>query len=323
MTTKPQFAIVFDTNAYREFTFGKRTEGILPAVSNLLKKESASGAQAFANPFVMLELAAHLSDPNDPAYDNWKSSIVALSSHCSRQLDNGSQIAVLADSESQLCKVFHNAVPPAHANTTEKLCKIFKYIATDFSEAAVDKIRNDFKEISEVVTTTETRFVSDMMQYTIQGFDPSAIDWSSLKANQSLRKKLLGFLGSAHSLELLARIHIIKTYTLLNKPINGDQINDMAKFFLERFQTPLQLYNEIVRRIVMSGCDLTKKNRSNWIWDIQIAFNIGHLHNVNGHNVRLVTSDGDILKAAKEANCGSIIYSLSDYLDAIEKYKLK
>lgn len=322
MTTTPQFAIIFDTNAYRQFTFGKSTNEVASEVGALLKKESACGVEAFANPFVMLELASHLSDPKDPAYENCKSGVSALSSHCARQVNQDVQIAVLADSESQLCKMFHNAVPPTHAETTEKLCKLFKYIAADTSEASVDKIRNDLREISKVVASTESRFISDMMKYTVQGFDPSATDWSSLKADPALRKKLLSFLDSSHSLQLLAKIHVIKSYLLLGKNAYGAPIDEMAKYFLERFETPLRLYNEIVRRIVMSGCDLTKKNRGNWIWDIQISFNVGTLHNLNGRNVRLITSDGDILDASQKANCGSVIYSLEEYTNKLDNKTL-
>jgi hypothetical protein len=322
MKAQTQFAIIFDTNAYRQFTFGKSLTDVTTSIAELIEKERIVGAEAFANPFVMLELVAHLADANDPAYENCKHSAFALALHCARKVNGYDHIAVLADSESQLCKIFHDQVPSTNTDTIEKLCKICKYISLDSSEESLEKIRNNLKEIALIVATIESRFVSDMMTYTVQGFDPTAIDWSSLKANPLLRKKLLTFLDSPTSLQLLARAYAIKSYILLGKSVNNSSIDDMAKFFLDRFEAPLRLYNEIVKRIVMSGCDLTKNNRGNWIWDIQIAFNVGTFHNVNGLTVRVVTSDKDILKAAAQANCASLVFSLQDYNNKLDIHKL-
>lgn len=320
MSSKPQFAIVFDTNSYRSFTFGKSILDIISEVNNLAKKESSNGVLAFANPFVMLELASHLADPTDPAYNNCLGSIIALSLHCAHQ---PKQIAVLADSESQLCWALHRKVPATHQDTTEKLCRLFNYISTHCSESDIAKIRNDLKEITGVVSDTEARFISDMMQFTVQGFDPEATDWSPLRNDATLRKKVLTFIDSQDSLLALCRVHVFKSYFLLGESIDETQVDTLSKLLLMNFEAPFQLYREIVRRIIMTGCNLSKKNRANWVWDIQIAFTIGPNHNLNGLSVRLVTEDGDILEAAKKANCESMVCSLREYLSRINGTSIK
>ena len=318
MSSSNKFAVIFDTNAYRELTFGKDSSQINFKISELISNESKNGIQAFSNPFVMLELASHLADVNDKAYQNCKSSVIALTQHCAIQRDGKQMIAILADSESQLCKTLFDEYPLQHSDTTEKLAKIYSYISHFQSESAIERIRGDLKEIANNVEQTERQFIADMMSYVVLGFNQNTQDWAPLRQDKNVRNQVLTFLNSRASLQLLAKAKVIKAHLLLNKNIDNLQFDDMENYVLENFEAPLQLYNEIVRRIVMTGCDLSKKKRSNWIWDIQIAFVVGSCHRINDHLVRLVTGDGEIVEAANRVNCGNAVYSLQSYIDALK-----
>jgi hypothetical protein len=37
----------------------------------------------------------------------------------------------------------------------------------------------------------------------------------------------------------------------------------------------LELQRAVLKRIIETGCDLTKKARENWFWDMRIAMNVG------------------------------------------------
>jgi hypothetical protein len=74
--------VTFDTNAYRELVHGKSDSEVVSTLEGLLCRERHRGVQALANPFVLLELAAHLSDNRDRAYQDCKVAIRALVKHC-------------------------------------------------------------------------------------------------------------------------------------------------------------------------------------------------------------------------------------------------
>lgn len=321
MNSLNKFSVVFDTNAYREFTYDENLNSIKNKVLNLIKDERGKGIQAFSNPFVMLELASHIADVNDNAYENCKLSVIALAQHAAIQND-GEQIAILADSESQLCKFLFNEQPLHHSNVTEILSQMYKTLSQFSSEDEIDtnivRNRENLMRIKLFMDKAEKRFINEMMDYVVLGFNPKADNWEPLKHDESLRKRALNFLNSQNSLQLLAQSQVKKTCSILNKQIDDSELDNMTSSVLEKFEVPLQIYNEILKRIVISGCDLTKKNRSNWIWDMQIAFVIGASHRVNNCPVRLVTSDKDIINAAKNTNCSNVVYSLQRYIDSLK-----
>lgn len=103
-----------------------------------------------------------------------------------------------------------------------------------------------------------------------------------------------------------------------HKRVLPDQDFDRkVAFVVDHFSTPLRLYRSILLRIVSTGCDLTKKNRSNWLWDIQISFAAGC--HVNTLPVQIVTGDRDIAAAATEADVGGSVLSLEQHLSRLPR----
>lgn len=310
--------VTFDTNAYRELVYGKSDSEVVSTLERLLWRERHNGVQALANPFVLLELAAHLSDSCDRAYHDCRAAIRALVRHCAVDNSGVSRVAVLADSESNLCKALYGRIPPRHEETTEKLCKLATYIAQDHSEIALSRVRRGFVEIKDVVDRTEARFVSDMKHHVILGLNPGATDWEPLKHNPCLRDQVLSFLRSPASLRELAKAQVYKAALLLGIAVGNNEAERLSQLVLKEFKTALQLYNEILTRIVVSGCNIEKKNRGNWVWDIQIAFSISPNAAIENRPVRLVTSDRDIIAAAHAVGASDAVLSLAQYQAVLE-----
>lgn len=304
---------IFDTNGYRELTYNKNILELDVELADLVSREKSKNIQGLANPFVMLELTSHLANSTDLAYTNCLHSVYALTKHCLIENDGNDMIAIMADSESQLCKILFEEIPLNHSKSTENISKICKYLSQDTSEEHIEAIREDLIEIQSKVLQIEEGFINDMMNYIVQGFDPTATDWNPLKSDKTKRKKVLAFLNSEISLKFLASALVVKSANLLQKTIDQSELDSMRDFVFDKFQTPLFLYNEIAKRIITTGCDLTKKNRSNWIWDIQISFSAGLQHTINGNSVTLVTGDKDIIEAANKSGCRDFVKSLNDY----------
>ena len=128
----------------------------------------------------------------------------------------------------------------------------------------------------------------------------------------------MALLESEQSILDIAKAQVIKACTIANVDPTKIDLNNRTKEILKIFPAPIYLYREIMKRIAMSGCDLSniKKKRWNWIWDILILFSCGN-STVNNKDVLLVTSDKDMLDAAISAGLSDKIMSLKEYLSVI------
>ena len=77
MDSQDKLAVIFDTNAYRKLTYEKSIIEAKEIIEKLRFDEKKNNVKAFAYPFVMLELANHLSDEADKSFENCLSAIVA------------------------------------------------------------------------------------------------------------------------------------------------------------------------------------------------------------------------------------------------------
>src|ERR1700680_1969118 len=98
----PPFAVVFDTNAYRNLVFGLTQDGVDARLQALWDAEVYQGIQSFVNPWVLIELIARVADPKDPAYENVRHAIRAAWRHAAANTLSGPMLATLWDSETQL-----------------------------------------------------------------------------------------------------------------------------------------------------------------------------------------------------------------------------
>jgi len=116
----------------------------------------------------------------------------------------------------------------------------------------------------------------------------------------------------------LAKAQLYKAALLTGTAVRNNEAERLSQLVLKEFKTALQLYNEILTRIVVSGCDIERKNRGNWVWDIQIAFSISPNATIENRPVRLVTSDGDIITAAHAVGASDAVLSLAQYQAVLE-----
>jgi hypothetical protein len=88
----------------------------------------------------------------------------------------------------------------------------------------------------------------------------------------------------------------------------------MATLVLTTFSVSIRFYQEMLKRIVETGCDISKKQRSNSIWDLQIAVGVGQRLQSGLPELVLVTGDAAITKAAKDAGLSEYVKSVDEYL---------
>lgn len=313
------FSVIFDTNAYREFTYeyAKNFSEVIDNMEKLVDLEKNKQIEAYLTPPVLLELLAHLANPNDMAYENCKHSVVALYLHSKFQESDNYRI--FPDSESLLAKALFNYENEAMIQKINELGNIAYQIYSNTQEVNMNRIRSDFETIANYVNRVKMQFVDDILIFVVLNLNPSAKDWNPLRGDTKKRREFLNYLDSGSAIHDLARMQVIKACQVANKDPKEIDINKYTKYVKKNFSAPLYLYNEILKKIAMSGCNLLqpKQRRWNWIWDMQILFG-ATMGTLNDKKVLLITTDSEMLKAAVNAGLGNNALKLKEYLESIE-----
>jgi len=309
-------SVIFDTNAYREFSyyFGGDFSEIVNNMEKLVYIERKKEIEAYISPPVLLELFSHLANPNDRAYKNCKYSVIA--SYIHSKFQESDDYRILADSESTLAKLLFNYEDTALIQKWKVLGNYAYQIFINEDESNINKFRKYFELIAEYVGEVEEQFLSDIFNFVVLRLNPSAINWKPLINEKGKRKAFLNYLNSGNSISGLALMQVYKACNIAKidpRKIKLDNYTDKAK---NAFSAALTLFNEILKRIAESGCNLRNKNRRNWIWDIQILFSVTN-NTLNNKNVMLITTDRDMLKAAQDVRLGSNVLRLKEYLNSI------
>lgn len=310
---------VFDTNFYRTLTFQKTFEEISGDFDRLRKHEFESEITAFLNPFVLLEVLSHLGDINDPAFKHCRNSVLAIFLHCTEMINGQIVFNVLADSESQICMSLFGLEPESHKRLTNQILAIAKIIAELNDLKIPEEIINDCRILGEDVQTRKARFVQDMQTHVLRPKNEKKDVWKPELENGQERKDLIKFFSSDEGLISSAHALVFKATKLLKIEISSNDMARKVDYLLKCFPLPLKMYNLILCRIFETGCDLSKKNRKNWMWDMQIGFSIGGPNfRVDDQKVALITDDKFFKESARAIKLEDSVFSISEYLNKVQ-----
>lgn len=143
--------IIFDTNAYRQLVHGLDAEAVQLVIGDLKLREERAGLHGAASPYVMLELLAHLADPEDPAYSDCFLALRLQQIHCELGLGTG-QIAMLGDFESHLSRALYNAPLPDHDHVTNNVALVAQSVHVHSTDKHIFHIRPYLAEIKTLST---------------------------------------------------------------------------------------------------------------------------------------------------------------------------
>jgi hypothetical protein len=301
-------SVVFDTNGYRTLSERIIASGAW-TIENLKTAECEQESKAFANPYVLMELASHLGDESDPHFLGCQSALIALYKHC--QEPDG-QVRLLADSESLIARMLYGRVPAGHDETAEILAQLAREMAIANGKPGPAFVQV-CERIAERVESVEADFVADM-RAVIELLNPECSGWDPFSNDMGKRKKALEVVKSEAMCLSIAGMFVLKTRSLLGVLQDDSNFDAMARFVLKTFPVSIRFYQEMLKRIVGTGCDISKKQRSNSIWDLQIAVGIGQRPQSGLPELVLVTGDAAITKAAKDACLSEYVKSVDEYL---------
>lgn len=313
--------ITFDTNCYRNLAENLTQDELTIAIDNISLKEKENNIEAVYNPIVLLELFSHLADVNDPSYNVCKNSVVASYSHCKYLNNEGVEdFRILMDSEFQLCQLLFGVQSKDHIKVTTDLGKCAYAIYKDSSEVNINEYRDFYQSVNSYMENEEKIFVENMFQYVVKSFDPNCTNWQPLIDDKKLRATFLNYIKTEPFENTIACSQVHKAIDICQiKNVTAEMLVEYSNLVRETFTASINLFREIIKRILETGMDFSNKKRKRWnyYWDFHILFSVTS-QKIHGKPLILITSDEDMLKACIDSGFEDKAKSLEEYLSSIK-----
>ena len=311
--------VIFDTNGYRNLTFGLKTDQSRKIARELADAELARGTKALANPFVIWELVAHLADSDDPAYENCMNSLVALVEHTRLPADNLGGVCRAADGETEICRQLFNQIPPIAEQNCANLCKLASYVWKEAPTLKDSNVLTNFKVFSAEMEKKEAAWLT-RIESLLKAFWTLDASFNTPQARKNEMKKRRERINGPEFLRQTTLGKVISCASLFSLPLTADELNSAAERMEKIFPTSLKLMQKTIAAW-FDAPDINlhnpKQKRGNFIWDTALCFGIGAELAVGGAKILIVVDDKAIIKAATEAGCGDRVMKVDDYLKSV------
>jgi hypothetical protein len=312
--------VIFDTNAYRNLTFGCTLEESREKVLKLRKQEQASGVMALANPFVIWELIGHLADKKDPSYDYCMNALVALAEHTWSPFDPNGGICRIADGETSVCRELFQKLPPNAEENAKNLSLMAAHVKAHAPDITLPAAITNFKAFTKALEKHEAGWLAEM-QKVLNGLKPElAKAWVGGTTDTQTRRKLRALFQSQAYMDAWAVSLVAKFAKLVEVKLSAQETAQKADVMKKVFPVPFHLMAHALREWPGNkSFNLTspKKKRANFVWDTALCFSIGNFTQVGDALVLFVTDDAAIRKAAEDAKCGHRVLTLNAHLNTV------
>lgn len=310
--------VIFDTNAYRDLTTDPNFSELPGDVENFKALEKANDITAMMHPIVIKELLYHVAGERDNMHKKALKALFAMFVHCG----DSEKFMMLADFDLQISNYYYGVRDPNRERIDLQLGQIVAALATHGVEHVLQKYQFNLKQIREYIANTEAFFKAQLKAF-LHKIDPAIDDWTVFAHDDSLRRRALAYFTSDDIENEIAIGYISLTHDhlLAGGLIPGDthaQILAKATHFKTVFKAPITLYKEVLKKFTQPDFDFEKKSRENFVWDIHLMFTLGnHVVSAANAGIVVVTTDGEIIQAAKNSGFHTKVYSFKEYVEVI------
>lgn len=310
-------SVVLDTNAYRYFSSKVRDDLVRgkSLVKRINEVEEKRSIISFISHYVAMELLSHLSDESDPHFLPCFNSTVILYQHNIESVQK--RLRFIADPTAQLTKLIYNLESPTIIEFSNRINELIGTVYHLRNDKSLIEIEKNLKDLNSFVKEKEKEFINDMWNSVVKTVDPDANEWKAINKNTFLRNKAMEYLRSEDFKENTARAFIFRAMNALNKTETPKKIEESTQMVLKNFNTSIEFYSKILELILIHGVDVNKKARRNWIWDLQLTFNIGEHQSVGGKKMYFITGDKEIKEAAELIKLDEFILKPEEYLEVL------
>lgn len=310
--------VIFDTNAYRYLVSGKSYDKIEKLISKINALEAKNNIETLISPIVAMELLAHVANKKDPSYEKCLNAIKALYLHSG----NDESFDYVATPDMIIAKQFFKHELPKKHESNIAIIQMCYHLAKDSSKKIFKKFQASLKKNNDHVFTSERRFAYDIKAF-VNRIDPDAKSWQIFKSDENRRLKFLDYIRSEHFSSVIAMeylsvpLEILATEGLIQLPTD-DEFRTLIRQFIEFFPQPIALQKYVIESLVNSEFNLLQESRSNFLWDIQLMFNVGN-HRIANSKLYFVTDDKAMTRAAVANKAEYSILTFKEYMEYLKK----
>lgn len=317
--SEKKFAVLFDTNAYRNFAHGKSDKEVVSDIQDLVKKEAQKDIKAFGSIIVGMEMLSHLSEGIDGInYQDCLNGVIALGNHCFDAIGQG--LRIFPPAYLHIAQSFFSAAPQEYVNRIKDIGGVINDFKMDYNNALSYHKKRTFEDIKSYIDKEESDF-SEIIIDLIEGMRQGVLKKHPRILPSQLSKKISDFINNGPYEEIIAFAIIEFVAASLQLNLTQNEISKKASSLKQEFPLSVGFYRWVSDKIVNHNIDMkskkSKDNRWNWVWDYHVSFSVNNGF-LDGREVILVTRDEDMVKMLEDFGFGSQIMELREYYEFLE-----
>ncbi len=315
-----KFAVVFDTNSYRNLIRETVIEDIEASIAQIKEKEARKNIMAKATPAVASEMLANLAGPGkSPHYDECLKGLIAMANHCCEEAENTMHIIPLP--YLHLTINFFETSHPYGELITKNMAGVIGDFKIDYLKAVEGHLlKETFTKLKDYIDGEEPRWIREVESF-VEVARREVLKLDPAIKPKDLRKKMLEFIDSGLFVPRISMAIIFSIAKSLQIRMTGEEHATKGYILPQMFPLSVAFYQWICQRIVIDNIDLQNKRsrqtRWNWRWDYEVSFLMND-HLLNERIVLLVTSDKDMTKMLQKYGYGGRVMNLHKYLEFLD-----
>jgi hypothetical protein len=322
--TRPNLSkvIIFDTNAYRNFTSGLSLADSRAKAVKLRDHEKKAGVAVLAHPIAIWELLTHLVDETDPAYSYCLHALVALGEHAASRSRMDGGIDIIADALSTVCRELFGRLPPGYEQGLQNLGTLVTYITKNAPNISDPIARQNIQMLGRGMTAREESWL-DGMKTILGHFSPEIVKQvfqNGTSTDSEALKTMRDYFDQDAFFDVWSQHIVVSNAVAVGlNTLTHEEIKAKATIVRNLFPVPFKLMCTLLKKLATPqslNLDSTRSKRWNFVWDSMIAFSVGP-GTIEDAPVFLVTGDKEITSAVQVAGYGKQVLLLDDYLKSV------
>lgn len=316
-----QYAVVFDTNSYRNLVLDQPIDGIQTFIAQLKKKEAAKNILPELIPVVGMEMLAHLADPDKELhYDACLKGLIGMANHCSDK--EKMTLHLVPHTYIHLAQVFFDIIPSYARLISENMAGVVADFNDEYLKAVEGhRLKDTFNVLKDYIDREESRWIGEVL-HCVEVVRAEVLKQQPSIDRKNLRAQMLAFIDSGLFVPTISMAIMYSIAQSLGVRMSGEEHVFKGSMLPQTFPLAVTFYQWICRRIVADDLNLhTKKSRQtrwNWRWDYEVSFLIND-HRLKDRKVLLVTSDKDMTNMLGHYGYGERVMDLAAYLKMLEE----
>jgi hypothetical protein len=262
-----KFAVVFDTNSYRNLIRGTSIEDIKASIAQLKEREASKNIMGLATPVVGLELLANLSGPGKSLhYDDCLKALIAMANHCYVKTENSIHLA--PHPYLHITRNFFDVAPPAIELISRNMAGVIGDFKEDYLKAVEGHQLNEtFTKLKGYIDNEEPRWISEVESY-VEGAHREVLKLDPSIEPKDLRTKMLEFIDSGLFVPMISMAIIFAIARSLKIKMTGNEHAVKGYMLPRTFPLSVGFYQWICHRVVADNIDLKNKRsrQTRWNW---------------------------------------------------------